>query len=46
VTRTFICNSIVLTAGYYFLLRDFYLRMSAAGQRQIVLTRAQKASGS
>jgi hypothetical protein len=44
VTRTFIRNSILLNFGYYFYLRDFYLRMSTAGQQQIVLTRAKKGS--
>jgi hypothetical protein len=46
VTRTFIRNSTVLGPGYYFLLSDFYRRMSTAGQQQIVLTRAKKADGS
>jgi hypothetical protein len=45
VTRTFIRNSTVLNAGYYFYLRDFYLRMNTAGQQQIVLTRAKTGAG-
>lgn len=39
VTRNLVRNSAVLDAGYYSVLRDFYLQMSQADQQQIVLTR-------
>jgi len=40
-TRDLIRNSAVLDAGYYPMLRNFYLQMSQADQQQIVLTRAK-----
>jgi hypothetical protein len=45
VTRSLVRNSAVLDAGYYPLLRDFYLKMSEADQQQIVLTRGKTAGG-
>jgi hypothetical protein len=39
VTRNLVRNSTVLDAGYYPVLRDFYMQMSEADQQQVVLTR-------
>ena len=46
VTRNLVRNSAVFDAGYYTMLRDFYLKMSEADQQQIVLTRSKTDSGS
>jgi hypothetical protein len=40
VTRNLVRNSTVLDAGYYPMLRNFYLKMSDADQQQIVLSRS------
>jgi hypothetical protein len=40
VTRNLVRNSTVLDAGYYPMLRNFYLKMSEADQQQIVLSRS------
>jgi len=45
IARNFTRNSVVLDAGYYPMLRKFYLQMSEADQQQIVLTRDEAVSG-
>jgi hypothetical protein len=46
VTRALVRNPAVLDAGYYTTLREFYLKMSAADQQQLVLTRSKTDNGS
>lgn len=45
VTRSLVRNSVVLDAGYYTMLRNFYLQMSDADQQQIVLSRDKAENG-